>query len=101
DAKVPIIVAVNKIDKPSANPDRVKQQLSEQGLIPEEWGGDTIYVPVSAYTKVGIDKLLEAIQLQADLLELKANPKKLARGAVIEAKLDRNRGPVGTGLGRE
>jgi translation initiation factor IF-2 len=101
DAKVPIIVAVNKIDKPSANPDRVKQQLSEQGLIPEDWGGDTIYVPVSAYSKIGIDKLLESIQLQAELLELKANPKKLARGAVIEAKLDRNRGPMATVLVEE
>jgi translation initiation factor IF-2 len=101
DAKVPIIVAVNKIDKPTANPDRIRQQLSEQGLIPEEWGGDTMYINVSAYTKVGIDKLLEAIQLQADLLELRANPKKLAKGAVVEAKLDRNRGPMATVLVEE
>jgi translation initiation factor IF-2 len=101
DAKVPIIVAVNKIDKPSANPDRIRQQLSEHGLIPEEWGGDTLYVNVSAYSKVGIDKLLEAIQLQAELKELKANPKKLAKGVVIEAKLDRNRGPMATVLVQE
>jgi translation initiation factor IF-2 len=98
DAEVPIIVAVNKIDKPQANPDRIRQQLSEHGLLPEEWGGDTMYINVSAYTKVGIDKLLEAIQLQAELLELKANPKKLAKGIVVEAKLDRNRGPMATVL---
>jgi translation initiation factor IF-2 len=101
DAKVPIVVAATKVDKPQANPDRVKQQLSEQGLIPEEWGGETMYVNVSAYTKVGIDKLLEAIQLQAQLLELKANPKKLAKGIVVEAKLDRNRGPMATILVQE
>jgi translation initiation factor IF-2 len=98
EAKVPIIVAVTKIDKPQANPDRVRQQLAEQQLIPEEWGGETMYVNVSAYTKTGIDKLLEAIQLQAELLELKANPKKPAKGVVIEAKLDRNRGPMATVL---
>ncbi len=96
DAKVPIVVAVNKIDKAGANPDRIRTQISEHGLVPEEWGGDTMYVNVSAYTKVGIDKLIEAIQLQAQLLELKANPKKLAKGVVIEAKLDRNRGPMAT-----
>jgi translation initiation factor IF-2 len=98
DAEVPIVVAVNKCDRAQANPDRIRQQLSEHGLIPEEWGGETMYVNVSAYTKLGIDKLLEAIQLQADLLELKANPKKLARGVVVEAKLDRNRGPMATVL---
>jgi translation initiation factor IF-2 len=101
DAKVPIVVAATKIDKPQANPDRVKQQLSEQGLIPEEWGGETMYVNVSAYTKVGIDKLLEALQLQAQILELKANPKKLAKGIIVEAKLDRNRGPMATVLVQE
>jgi translation initiation factor IF-2 len=101
DAEVPIIVAVTKVDKPSANPERVRQQVSEQGLIPEAWGGDTMYVDVSAYTKVGIDKLLESIQLQAELLDLKANPKKLAKGIVVEAKLDRNRGPMATVLMQE
>ncbi len=101
DAKVPIIVAINKSDKPGANPDRVRQQVSEHGLIPEAWGGDTMYIEVSAYTKVGIDKLLEGIQLQAEVLELKANPKKLARGVIIEAKLDRNRGPMATVLIQE
>jgi translation initiation factor IF-2 len=98
DAKVPIIVAATKIDKPQANPDRVRQQLAEQALIPEEWGGDTMYVNVSAYSKVGIDKLLEAINLQAEILDLKANPKKLAKGVVVEAKLDRSRGPMATVL---
>jgi translation initiation factor IF-2 len=101
DAKVPVVVAVNKIDKAGANPDRVKQQLSEHGLIPDDWGGDTQYVNVSAYSKVGIDKLLESIQVQAEMLELKANPKKLAKGVVIEAKLDRNRGPMATVLVQE
>jgi translation initiation factor IF-2 len=101
DAKVPIVVAVNKIDKPSANPDRIRQQLAEHNLIPEEWGGDTQYVNVSAYSKAGIDKLLESIQLQAEILELKANPKKLAKGVVVEAKLDRNRGPMATVLVQE
>jgi translation initiation factor IF-2 len=101
DAKVPIIVAATKCDKPQANPDRVRQQLSEHGLIPEEWGGETIFVNVSAYSKMGIEKLLESIQLQAELLELKANPKKLAKGVVIEAKLDRSRGPMATVLVQE
>jgi translation initiation factor IF-2 len=96
DAKVPIIVAVTKVDKAQANPDRVRQQLAEQNLLPEEWGGDTMYVNVSAYAKTGLDKLLEAINLQAEILDLKANPNKLARGVVIEAKLDRNRGPMAT-----
>ncbi|MFH0902393.1 MAG: translation initiation factor IF-2, partial [Pseudomonadota bacterium] len=101
DAKVPIVVAVNKIDKPQANPERVRQQVSEHGLIPEEWGGDTMFVDVSAYSKVGIDKLLEALQLQAELLELKANPKKPAKGIIVEARLDRNRGPMATVLVQE
>ncbi|WP_039764432.1 MULTISPECIES: translation initiation factor IF-2 [unclassified Caldicellulosiruptor] len=97
-ANVTIIVAINKIDKPEANPERVKQQLSEYGLIPEEWGGDTVFVNVSAKKKIGIDHLLEMILLVADLLELKANPNRPARGRVIEAKLDKGRGPVATVL---
>ncbi|MCG0277262.1 MAG: translation initiation factor IF-2 [Thermanaeromonas sp.] len=97
-ANVPIIVAINKIDKPDANPERVKQQLTEYELVPEEWGGDTIMVPVSALKKQGIDQLLEMILLVADLQELKANPDRPARGVVIEAKLDRGRGPVATVL---
>jgi translation initiation factor IF-2 len=101
DAKVPIIVAATKCDKPQANPDRVRQQLSEHGLIPEEWGGETMYVNVSAYSKMGLDKLVEAIQLQAEMKELRANPKKLGKGVVIEAKLDRNRGPMATVLVQE
>jgi translation initiation factor IF-2 len=101
DAEVPIIVAVNKIDKSGAQPERVRQQLSEHGLISEQWGGDTIFVDVSARTKVGIDQLLQMIGLQAEVLELKANPNKLARGTVIEAKLDRNRGPMATVLVQE
>ncbi|CAM3389120.1 translation initiation factor IF-2 [Hydrogenibacillus schlegelii] len=98
DAGVPIIVAVNKIDKPDANPDRVKQELAEHGLIPEEWGGDTIFVHVSALRHQGIDELLEMILLVAEMRELRANPNKRARGTVIEAKLDRGRGPVATVL---
>jgi translation initiation factor IF-2 len=97
-ANVPIIVAVNKMDKPEANPDRVKQQLTEHGLVPEEWGGDTIFVPVSAMRGDGIDELLEMILLQAEILELKANPNKRARGVVIEAELDKGRGAVATVL---
>ncbi|MBE3577428.1 MAG: translation initiation factor IF-2 [Limnochordales bacterium] len=97
-AGVPIIVAVNKIDKAGANPDRIKQQLSEYGLIPEEWGGDTIYVPISALRKQGLDDLLEMILLVAEMRELKANPDRPARGRVIEAELDRSRGPVATVL---
>lgn len=93
-AKVPIIVAVNKIDKESANPDRVKQQMTEHGLVPEDWGGDTIVVHVSAHTKQGIDLLLENLHVQSEILELKANPKRHAIGTVIESKLDRGRGPV-------
>src|SRR5262245_41763948 len=100
-AEVPIIVAVNKIDKPAANPERVKQELGNFGLAPEEWGGDTIVVPVSAKTKEGIDHLLEMILLQADVLELKANPKRLAKGTIVEARLDRGRGPVATVLVQE
>ena len=98
DAEVPIIVAVNKIDKQGANPERIRQQLSEHGLLPEAWGGETIFVDVSARTKVGIEQLLQMISLQSELLELKANPNKSARGIVIEAKLDRNRGPMATVL---
>ncbi len=97
-AGVPLIVAINKIDKPSANPDRVKHALSEHGLIPEAWGGDTIMVEVSAKQKIGLDTLLEMILLQAEVLELKANPHRPAKGTVIEAKLDRGRGPVATVL---
>jgi translation initiation factor IF-2 len=100
-AEVPIIVAVNKIDKPGANPERVKQELGNFGLAPEEWGGDTIVVPVSAKTKEGIDHLLEMILLQADVLELKANPKRQAKGTIVEARLDRGRGPVATVLVQE
>ena len=98
DASVPILVAVNKIDKPGADPNRVKQQLSEHGLIPEEWGGQTIFVEVSAKKRLGIEDLLEMLLLQAEIMELKANPFKAARGVVIEAKLDRGRGPVATVL---
>ncbi|GAB7388259.1 translation initiation factor IF-2 [Bacillaceae bacterium] len=97
-ANVPIIVAVNKIDKPEANPDRVKQELTEHGLVPEEWGGDTIFVPVSALKRQGLDELLEMILLVAEMQELKANPNKRARGTVIEAKLDKGRGAVATVL---
>ena len=97
-AQVPILVAINKIDKPDANPDRVKQQLSDHGLVSEEWGGDTIFVPVSAVRGDGIEELLEMILLLAEVSELKANPDRAARGTVIEAKLDRGRGPVATVL---
>jgi translation initiation factor IF-2 len=97
-ANVPIIVAINKIDKPGANPERVKHSLSEHNLIPEAWGGQTIYVEVSAKQKVNLDSLLEMILLQAEVLELKADPHRPAKGAVVEAKLDRGRGPVATVL---
>ncbi len=97
-AGVEIIVAVNKIDKPSANIERVKQELVEHGLVAEDWGGDTVFVPVSAHTKEGIDNLLEMIILTAEVLELKANPNRRARGVVIEAQLDKGRGPVATVL---
>ncbi len=93
-AKVQVIVAINKMDKPEANPDRILQQLTEHELVPEEWGGDTICVPVSAKTHMGIDKLLENILLVAEMLELKANPDRRAKGIVIEARLDKGRGPV-------
>lgn len=95
-AGVEIIVAINKMDKEGANPDRVMQQLTEHELVPEEWGGDVICVPVSAKTKMGIDKLLETINLVAEMLELKANPDRSAKGVVIEAKLDKGRGPTAT-----
>jgi translation initiation factor IF-2 len=97
-AGVPIIVAVNKMDKPDANPDRVKQQLTEYELVSEEWGGQTIIVPVSAKQQQGLDTLLEMVLLQADVLELKANPDRLAKGTIIEAKLDKGRGPLATVL---
>jgi translation initiation factor IF-2 len=100
-AEVPIIVAINKIDKPDANLERVKRGLSEYGLVSEDWGGDTVFAPVSAKTQEGIPNLLEMLLLQADILELKANPNKLARGTIIEAKLDRGRGPVATVLVQE
>ena len=95
-AGVEIIVAINKMDKEGANPDRVMQQLTEHELVPEEWGGDVICVPVSAKTKMGIDKLLETILLVAEMCELKANPNRAAKGVVIEAKLDKGRGPIAT-----
>ena len=95
---VPIIVAINKMDKPDADPDRVQRELSEHGLVPEDWGGDAIFVKVSAKKNTGIDELLEMILLQAEILELKANPDKLASGHVVEAKLDSGRGPVATVL---
>ena len=97
-AGVPIIVAVNKIDKPGANPDKVRQELTEYGIIPEEWGGQNMFVNISAKKKIGIDELLETVLLQADVLELKANPNTFASGNVLEAKLDRGRGSVATVL---
>ena len=95
-AGVEIIVAINKMDKEGANPDKVMQQLTEHNLVPEEWGGDVICVPVSAKTKMGIDKLLETINLVSEMCELKANPDRSAKGVVIEAKLDKGRGPIAT-----
>ncbi|MBQ7045276.1 MAG: translation initiation factor IF-2 [Clostridia bacterium] len=95
-AEVQIIVAINKMDKPEANPDRIKQQLTEHSLVPEEWGGDVICVPVSAKTHEGIDDLLENILLVAEMMELKANPDRRAKGVVIEARLDKGRGPIAT-----
>jgi translation initiation factor IF-2 len=95
-ANVQVIVAINKMDKPTANPERVKEQLTEYGLVPEEWGGDVICVPVSAHTGEGIDQLLEMVLLTADMLELKANPNRLAKGTVIESRLDKGRGPIAT-----
>ena len=95
-ADVPIIVAINKMDKPEANPDRIKQQLTEHDLIPEEWGGDTVIVPISAKTGMGLDDLLEMVILTAEVQELKANPNRRAKGTVIEARLDKTRGPIAT-----
>ena len=97
-AEVPIIVAINKIDKPGANPDKVMQELTEYGLVAEDWGGDTIMVPVSAHTKEGLDKLLEMVLLVAEMQELRANANRMAKGSIIEAKLDKGRGPVATVL---
>lgn len=97
-AEVPIIVAINKIDKPGAKPDRVKQQLTEIGLVPEEWGGDTVVVEVSAKTRQGIDELLEMIALVAEMQELKADPTRRARGYIIESQMDKGRGPVATAI---
>ena len=95
-AEVPLIVAINKMDKPTANPDKIKEQLTKYDLIPEEWGGDTIIVPISAKTGKGLDELLEMVLLTAEVQELKANPNRRAKGTVIEARLDKNRGPVAT-----
>jgi translation initiation factor IF-2 len=100
-AEVPIIVAVNKIDRPDADLEKIKQGLADHGLVPEDWGGDTTCVPVSAKTQEGLPQLLEMLQLQSELLELKADPVKPARGTIIEAKLDRGRGPVATVLVQE
>jgi translation initiation factor IF-2 len=100
-ADVPIIVAINKIDKANADPDRVKRELAENGLTPEDWGGDTIFIQVSAKQEQGIDELLEMISLQSEVLELKANADKLAYGHVVEAKIDTGRGPVATVLVQE
>jgi translation initiation factor IF-2 len=100
-AQVPIVVAINKVDLPQANPERVKQQLAELGLVPEEWGGDVVMVPVSARTGEGIEELLEMILLVAELHDLRADPRKPARGTVLEARLDRGRGPVATVLVQE
>ncbi|MFR5853329.1 MAG: translation initiation factor IF-2 [Lachnospiraceae bacterium] len=97
-ANVPIIVAINKMDKPGANPERIKQDLTNYGLVCEDWGGDTIMVPVSALTGEGVDNLLEMILLEADVRELRANPNRMAKGAIIEAKLDKARGPLATVL---
>jgi translation initiation factor IF-2 len=95
-AQIPIIVAVNKIDKPGAEPDKVMKQLTEYGLLSEEWGGDTIFCPISAKKNIGIDKLLEMVQLTAEMSELKANPNRAGQGTVIEARLDKGRGPIAT-----
>ena len=95
-ANIPIIVAINKMDKPEANPERIKEQLTKYELVPEEWGGETIICPISAKTGEGIDNLLEMVNLTAEMQELKANPNRSAHGAVIEARLDKGRGPVAT-----
>lgn len=100
-ANVPIVVAINKIDKPNANPEKVKKELADIGLIPEKWGGSTLFAEVSAKQRTGIKELLELVLLQAEILELKANPDKPARGTIIEAKLDKGRGPVATVLVQE
>jgi len=97
-ANIPIIVAINKMDIPGANPDRIKQQLTEYDLVSDEWGGDTVIVPISAKTGMGIDRLLEMVVLTAEMLELRANPNRAARGTVIEARLDKGRGPIMTAL---
>ena len=97
-AEIPIIVAINKIDLPEANIEKVKQELMQYELVPEEWGGDTIFVPISAKQRIGIDNLLEMVLLEADVLELKANPDKQAKGTIIEARLDKARGPIATML---
>jgi len=97
-ANVPIVVAINKIDKPEANPTKVKNELAEHGVIPEEWGGQNIFVEVSAKKRIGIEQLLEMILLQAEMMELKANPMRMAKGVIIEARLDKGRGPVATVL---
>ena len=97
-ADVPVIVAINKMDKPTANPDRIMQDLTGHGLVAEDWGGDTIMVPVSALTGQGVDQLLDMILLQAEVLQLRANPDRMAQGIIIEAKLDRSRGPLATVL---
>src|SRR5207253_632215 len=99
-AQVPIVVAINKIDKPDAQIDRIKQQLADRGLLAEDWGGNTVTVPVSARAKTNLDLLLEMILLVADLQDLKANPARPGMGTVLEAKLDRGRGPVATVLVR-
>ena len=95
-AGVPIVVAVNKMDKPGINPDRIKSEMADNGVMPEEWGGETIFVPISAKFGDGVDELMETLLLVADMAELKANPDHLATGTVIEAKLDKGRGPVTT-----
>lgn len=100
-AKVPIIVAVNKIDKPGANPEKIMRELSDYGLVSEEWGGDTLFAKISAKKKIGIDELLELVLLQAEVMELKADPDRPARGVIVEAKLDKGRGPVATVLIQE
>lgn len=100
-AEVPIIVAINKVDKPDANPEKVRQELSNYGLLSEDWGGDTIFVEVSAKKNMNIDKLLEMVLLQAEMLDLKANPDKPAKGSIIEARLDKGRGPIATVLVQE
>src|SRR3989449_1073024 len=97
-ANVPIIVAINKVDKPEADPDRVKRELANLELVPEDWGGQTIFVPTSAKKGTGIEQLLEMTALQSEILELKANPNRAAKGVIIESRLDRGRGPVATVL---